>query len=147
MSTERIEPVEVRSIPPAEKEKEHEAGLKEQASSKYQWNWQDALYFLLLALLVIAMAYHYTRDLTGEVPGMFWDPLLNIWTLSWDTNTLLHHPTLLWQGQLLYPNSLTLTYSENLLGEALFFAPIFLLTHNPVFAYNITFYLTFLLCG
>src|SRR5947209_17556589 len=27
------------------------------------------------------------------------------------------------------------------------FAPFFLITHNPVFAYNMVFYLTFLLCG
>lgn len=149
MSTERIEPIEVKSISPGEKEKEQEANSNEDATSKrsHKWNWQDALYLLFLLFLVIFMAYRYTPNLTGEVPGMWWDPLLNIWTLSWDTNTLLHHATHLWQGQLLYPNSLTLSYSENLLGEAIFFAPFFLLTHNPVLAYNITFYLTFLLCG
>ncbi|GAC1378073.1 MAG: hypothetical protein NVSMB33_01310 [Ktedonobacteraceae bacterium] len=78
---------------------------------------------------------------------MWWDPLLNIWTLTWDTNTLLHNAGQFWQGQLLYPNSLTLSYSENLLGEAILFAPLYLLTHNPVLAYNFTFYMTFLLCG
>jgi hypothetical protein len=109
--------------------------------------WQDALYLLVLVGLVIAMAYHYTPDLTGEVAGEWWDPLLNMWTLSWDTITLLHNPTHLWQAQLLYPNNLSLSFSENLLGETIFFAPFYLLTHNPVFAYNMTFYLTFLLCG
>ena len=125
MSTERIKPIEVKSISPGEKEKEQEANSNEEATSKRssKWNWQDALYLLFLLFLVIFMAYRYTPNLTGEVPGMWWDPLLNIWTLSWDTNTLLHQPTHLWQGQLLYPNSLTLSYSENLLGEAIFFAP------------------------
>jgi hypothetical protein len=114
---------------------------------KLRWNWFDALYLLLLALLVVGMAWRYAPNLTGEVPGNWWDPLLNIWTLSWDTNTLLHNPTHLWQAQLLYPNSLTLSYSENLLGEAIFYAPLFLITHNPVLSYNLVFYLTFLLCG
>ncbi len=111
------------------------------------WRWQDALYLLALLGLVVAMAYRYTPHLTGEIAGEWWDPLLNIWTLAWDTTTLLHAPTHLWQAQLLYPNNLTLSYSENLLGEAIIFAPVFLLTRNPVLAYNITFYLTFLLCG
>lgn len=93
------------------------------------------------------MAYRFTPDFTGEVAGEWWDPLLNMWTLSWDTTMLLHAPTHLWQAQLLYPNNLTLSYSENLLGEAIIYAPFFLLSHNPVFAYNMTFYISFLLCG
>ncbi len=93
------------------------------------------------------MAYRFTPNFSGEVAGQWWDPLLNMWTLSWDTNTLLHAPTHLWQAQLLYPNNLSLSYSENLLGEAIIYAPFFLITHNPVLSYNITFYLIFWLCG
>ncbi len=111
------------------------------------WNLRDALYLLVLIGLVVAMALRYTPNLTGEVAGVWWDPLLNMWTLSWDTTTLLHAPAHLWQAPILYPNSLSLSYSENLLGEVIFFAPFYLITHNPVLAYNITFYLTFLLCG
>jgi len=112
-----------------------------------KWGWQDALYLLTIVLLVVAMGWYFTPNFAGEVPGIWWDPLLNMWTLSWDTTTLLHAPTHLWQAQLLYPNNLTLSYSENLLGEVIFFAPCFLITHNPVLAYNVTFYTTFLLCG
>lgn len=121
------------------------AGIK--IASRPRWNWQDGLYLLIMLLLVVAMARYFTPNFTGEVPGIWWDPLLNMWTLSWDTTTLLHAPTHLWQAQLLYPNNLTLSYSENLLGEVIFFAPCFLITHNPVLAYNVTFYVTFLLCG
>ena len=102
---------------------------------------------MLLVVLVVAMAYRFTPNLSGEIAGQWWDPLLNMWTLSWDTNTLLHAPTHLWQAQLLYPNNLSLSFSENLLGEAIIYAPFFLITHNPVLSYNITFYLIFLLCG
>ena len=116
-------------------------------SSGPKWGWQDALYLLTIVLLVVAMGWYFTPNFAGEVPGIWWDPLLNMWTLSWDTTTLLHAPTHLWQAQLLYPNNLTLSYSENLLGEVIFFAPCFLITHNPVLAYNVTFYTTFLLCG
>lgn len=112
-----------------------------------RWNWHDVLYLLILVGLVVAMAVRYTPHLTGEIAGEWWDPLLNMWTMSWDTTTLLHAPTHLWQAQILYPNSRSLSFSENLLGESILFAPFFLFTHNPVLAYNITFYLTFLLCG
>ena len=112
-----------------------------------RWNWHDTGYLVLLALLVVVMAYRFTPDFSNEIAGQWWDPLLNMWTLSWDTTTLLHAPTHLWQAQLLYPNNLSLSYSENLLGEAIIYAPFFLLTHNPVLSYNITFYLIFLLCG
>ena len=84
------------------------------------WNQRDALYLLVLIGLVVAMALRYTPNLTNEVAGVWWDPLLNIWTLSWDTTTLLHAPTHLWQAPILYPNSLSLSYSENLLGEMIF---------------------------
>src|SRR2546430_7018795 len=128
---------------------ERKAALEEGAAAKVdkRWNWHDALYLFILVGLVVAMAIRYTPNLTGEVAGEWWDPLLNMWTMTWDTTTLLHAPTHLWQAQILYPNSRSLSFSENLLGETLFFAPIFLSTHNPVLAYNITFYLTFLLCG
>ena len=118
-----------------------------QTKPNRRWNWQDALYLLILLGLVVAMAVHYTPNLTGEVAGLWWDPLLNMWTMSWDTTTLLHAPLHLWQAQILYPNNNSLSLSENLLGETIFFAPIYLSTHNPVLAYNITLYLTFLLCG
>src|SRR6266704_2446777 len=149
VSTEPADSIVAASTPLIEQKGEPAAQLERevQPAHSLQWNWQDALYLLALVGLVIAMALHYTPDLTGQVAGEWWDPLLNMWTLSWDTNTLLHHPTHLWQGQLLYPNSLTLSYSENLLGEAIFFAPVFLISNNPVLAYNVTIYLAFLLCG
>ncbi len=157
MDTNHVEFVNASPMPssipviPAKDERDIRSSQRPKAlfnlASSSKWGWQDALYLFILLLSVVAMARYFTPDFTGEVAGMWWDPLLNMWTLSWDTTTLLHAPTHLWQAQLLYPNNLTLTYSENLLGEAIFFAPFFLATHNPVLAYNVTFYLAFLLCG
>ncbi len=137
------------SIQQKNPKRERKAALEEGTVAKVdkRWDWHDALYLFILVGLVVAMAVRYTPNLTGEVAGEWGDPLLNIWTMSWDTTTLLHAPTHLWQAQILYPNSLSLSFSENLLGETILFAPFFLLTHNPVLAYNITFYSTFLLCG
>jgi hypothetical protein len=123
------------------------ARTPEQASQRLRWNWQDALYIFILLFVVVAMVIRFTPHVTSEIPGLWWDPLLNIWTLAWDTTALLHNPLHLWQAPLLYPNNLTLSYSENLLGDIIYFAPVFLITHNPVLAYNVTFYMIFFLCG
>jgi hypothetical protein len=157
MDIEQVEPISASSASSARQtlpanDKQAVDSTKEptrwmKLASGPKWGWQDALYLLTIVLLVVAMGWNFTPNFAGEVPGIWWDPLLNMWTLSWDTTTLLHAPTHLWQAQLLYPNNLTLSYSENLLGEVIFFAPFFLITHNPVLAYNVTFYTTFLLCG
>lgn len=112
-----------------------------------RWGKWDFFFLALFILPVVAMAWYYTPHITSEVPGEWWDPLLNIWTLAWDAKAPFHDPAHFWQGQLLYPNTLTLSYSENLLGESIFFTPLFWLTHNPVLSYNLVFYLLFFLCG
>ncbi len=149
MSTESTDSLVDASTAIIDKKNDQKAHHEERATPKTNrpWDWKDALYLLALVALVIAMALRYTPNFTGQIAGMWWDPLLNMWTLSWDTTTLLHAPTHLWQAQILYPNNNSLSFSENLLGETILFAPFFLVTHNPVLAYNVTFYATFLLCG
>jgi hypothetical protein len=149
MSTESTNSTVDPSTALIQRKNKREAASEEDKQTKpnRRWDWRDAIYLLILLGLVVAMAFHYTPNLTGEVAGLWWDPLLNMWTMSWDTTTLLHAPLHLWQAPLLYPNNNSLSLSENLLGETIFFAPIYLSTHNPVLAYNITLYLTFLLCG
>lgn len=149
MSTEHVEPVTAH--PASEAAEQTESAIQPVATptsrQRRAWNWQDALYLGILVLLVIFAARVFTPNFGGEIPGMWWDPLLNTWILSWDTTTLLHAPMHFWQAPLLYPNPNSLTYSENLLGEALIFAPFYLVSHNPVLAYNFTFYITLLLCS
>lgn len=142
MSTEYTETVREPSTQDAKR-----ASMFSITTSATRWGKQDALYLFILVAIVVFMAIRYTPNITGEIAGMWWDPLLNIWTVTWDVTTLLHAPTHLWQAPLLYPNTLTLSYSENLLGEALLYAPFYLITHNPVFSFNMVFYLSFLLCG
>jgi hypothetical protein len=155
MNTENIEQPVSSTLP--DKGSERKADWKEYITSQEEpfsttprtlkWNWLDALYLLIILLLVIAMAYRYDPHISTSIPGMWWDPLLNTWTLSWDTTALIHHPLQLWQAPLLYPYNLTLSYSENLIGDLPYFAPVYLISHNPVLAYNVTFYSIFFLDG
>src|SRR5579863_6916980 len=152
MSTEQSKSTATSNMPPgsdaqATAQDTAIANMQSRTPQRLRWNWQDVLYIFILLFVVVAMILRFTPHVTSEIPGLWWDPLLNIWTLAWDTTALLHNPLHLWQAPLLYPNNLTLSYSENLLGDVIYFAPVFLITHNPVLAYNVVFYLSFFLCG
>lgn len=69
------------------------------------------------------------------------DGLLNTWILGWEHRALAHDPLKLFQADVFYPNANTLSYSEHLLPLALLSWPIFLISSNPVLAYNFAFFL------
>ena len=59
--------------------------------------------------------------------------------LAWDADRLLHGLQGWWNLPIFYPYTHALAFSENLLGIALFTAPIQWLTGNPVVAYNVAY--------
>jgi hypothetical protein len=70
-----------------------------------------------------------------------------MWTLGWDAHAFVHQPLHIFDANIYYPNRLTLAYSENQIGSALFAAPILWLTGNPVLAMNLVALLGCALCG
>ncbi len=78
-----------------------------------------------------------TRMSTHMLGDPFGDPLLNAWILAWDADRMRHGLQGLWQAPMFYPAPDTLAWSEHLLGIAVFFAPVYWLTANPVLVYNI----------
>jgi len=75
------------------------------------------------------------------------DPWLCMWILGWDTHALLTAPTRLFDANIFHPAPLTLALSEHLLGYWPLFAPVYLLTGNPVAGYAVTLLLSFVLSG
>jgi hypothetical protein len=70
------------------------------------------------------------------------DPSLYLWVLGWDLHTLFEHPGWLLNGRIFdaniyHPAPNTLAYSDHLLPQALALAPIYALTHDLVFCYNV----------
>jgi len=65
------------------------------------------------------------------------DSRLNCYIQAWDTHALITRPRGLFHTNMLYPTRNTLAGSENLLGDQLLFAPVYLLTGNPVLAHNL----------
>jgi hypothetical protein len=74
------------------------------------------------------------------------DPLLEAYLHAWGTHTLLSHPGALFDTNMFYPAKDTFALSENLLGNQVFFAPVYLLTGNPNLGNNVVALLSFALC-
>jgi hypothetical protein len=75
------------------------------------------------------------------------DGELFLWTLSWDAHAFLRQPFAIFDANIYYPLRDTLALSENLIGTAIFSAPVLWLTGNPVLALNIVSLLSTILCG
>jgi Protein of unknown function (DUF3108) len=70
------------------------------------------------------------------------DPSLYLWTLGWDLHTLMTHPVWLLTGRvfnagIFLPAPLTLAYSDHLLLQAVALWPVYAVTHDLIFCYNL----------
>lgn len=105
-------------------------------------------------LITIVMTWPVARGLSRDVPADLGDSVLNLWILSWDgeqiRRVLSGHVSAIPQffdGNIFYPATLTLAYSEHLIAQAIQIFPIYAVTQNPILGYNLLFLSTFLLSG
>jgi len=92
-----------------------------------------ALFLGLVGLYTWPLALDPARLLPDHHdPRMFGWVMLNIF------GNLLTRPWVLFDGNAFYPLGNSLTYTEPLLPPALLAGPLFMLTDNPVLAYNLT---------
>ena len=75
------------------------------------------------------------------------DTNLFIWTIAWDVHAFVHHPLSIFDANIFFPFRHTLAFSENLIGSALFVAPVLWITRNPVLAMNVAALITVPLCA
>jgi hypothetical protein len=62
------------------------------------------------------------------------DSRFSTYTHTWVAHVLTTHPSQLWNMNFFFPAKGTLACSENRLGDQWLFAPVYLLTGNPVTA-------------
>jgi hypothetical protein len=96
--------------------------------------------------LAIAMTWPLAAHLTTALADLG-DPLVNMWIVDWVAHALTHEPWNLYDSPLYYPGRLTLAYSENLIGVALFVLPFHLAGAHPIAVYNIALLLGFAWSG
>lgn len=99
------------------------------------------------ALLAVAATYPLILHLGDTLPGDLGDPLLNAWTLGWGADRLRHGLSGFWQAPILFPARYAFAFSEQLLGIAIFVAPVMWATGNPVLGHNLAFVGTYVLAG
>lgn len=103
-----------------------------------------ALVFTFLAFAVLK-TWPLTLHFGTRLPSDLGDPLLNTWILAWDVHALTTDPGHLFDANISYPIGNALAFSEHLLGVLPLFAPVYLLTGNPVAGANTVFVLSFAL--
>lgn len=101
-----------------------------------------AFFTLMSLLMTFPFGFHLGNAVLHPA-----DPLLNTWILAWDAHIFLKNPLHLYQANHFYPYSNTLAYSETLLGQAIFAAPIIWMTGNSILATNLVWLSTFILSG
>src|SRR5947208_2067131 len=83
--------------------------------------WRAAAFYLLLTLvLTYPLSVQPHRAVLAHYP----DDELLLWVLAWDAHAFVHQPLSIFDANIFHPHRHTLAYSENLIGNALFAAPV-----------------------
>jgi hypothetical protein len=106
-----------------------------------------ALAVAFFTVLTLLKTYPLIRHLGTQIPGGPGDPELVTWILAWDVHALTTDPLNLFNANIFYPLQNMLALSEHMISVVPIFAPAYLLTGNPIMAYNIVFFLSFVFSG
>lgn len=100
------------------------------------------LYAILTIILTFPLFFHMDTWLS------LGDPAFNTWVLAWDVHSLLTDPFDLFNTNIFYPlTKNTLAFSEHLIANMLVAFPVIVITNNPILAYNIILFLSFIFSG
>ena len=102
--------------------------------------------FAFYLALALAMTWPLAKQMTTAVADLG-DPLVNTWILDWVSHSLTHAPLHLYDAPLHQPARLTLAFSENLVGVALWILPFYWAGVPPIAIYNIALLLGFAFSG
>jgi hypothetical protein len=100
------------------------------------------------------MTWPLAARLGREIAWDLGDPVFNSYVMSWTGGQVLSalggnfnalHD--FWNGNIFYPEPLTITYSEHLTPQMLQILPLYAITGNIVLCYNLLFLSTFVLSG
>ena len=103
------------------------------------------------AVLFLALSAVLNRELLphlwNALPGNAGDPMLNAWILGWVSEAVISQPLALWDAPIFHPHPNALAFSEHLMGIAVFVAPVYWLSGDAIFTYNVAFLLGFAFLG
>ncbi len=103
----------------------------------------SAVGFALITRVMAAPLIDFNNLSDASYPG---DSRLLIWTLAWDAHALLTGSPL-FDANMFFPQAGALGWAEHHIGIGLFAAPVYALTHDPVYAYWCIWLAAFVLNG
>ena len=101
----------------------------------------------IFTALTLIKTYPLINHFGTQLPGGPGDPELVTWILAWGVHALTTDPFNLFNANIFYPMQNTLALSEHMIAVVPIFAPPYLLTGNPIIAYNMVFFLAFIFSG
>src|SRR5687767_3805697 len=98
----------------------------------------------LYLVATCAMTWPLIKVMHREVASDMGDPVLNCWILLWTSGQVLAFfsgdfgaLSRYWDGNIFYPEPLTIAYSEHLTGQMVQALPVLAATDNAILAYNL----------
>src|SRR5262249_26212040 len=89
----------------------------------------------------------HSGDFGADYPPSVADFYLIVWVLAWGAHALTTTPLQPFHANIFYPSKAALRYSQPLFGYLPLFPPASFATGNPIFAANLTAFLTYPLCA
>jgi hypothetical protein len=102
---------------------------------------------LALTLVAILITWPLGSQITRSLPGDYGDPVFVTWVMTWVNGWWSNPSDSFWTANIFFPERNTLAFSEHFVAQSAMVAPIYWLTANPLLAYNVAFFLTFVLTG
>jgi hypothetical protein len=101
---------------------------------------------LVFTVITIAATWPLVTVMNTKIASDVGDPVFNSWVMMWTGGQVLrflsgdfHALADYWNGNIFYPERLTIAYSEHLTPQMLQILPVFAVTHNIVLCYNLLF--------
>jgi len=107
-----------------------------------------AFFVLAASFFTYPLVFHMGSELRGSDIGALGDPMFNTWVIGRNIDRIVRLDFEgFFNGNIFYPQTKTVLYSENLLPQSLIALPVQVLTGNPILGYNFAFLLGFILSG
>jgi hypothetical protein len=109
---------------------------------------------LVYCVIALVMTWPLARVAGSRLASDLGDPAFNCWVLAWTSGQILRALrgdfsalANFWNGNIFYPEPLTLAFSEHLVAQSIQILPVYALTGNILLSYNLLFIATFALSG
>jgi hypothetical protein len=102
----------------------------------------------VLTIVTAVVTWPLAAQLRSGLPGDYGDPVFVSWVMAW-VNDHVGRAAFdqFWTANIFFPERDTLAFSEHFIAQSLMVLPVHWATGNVILAYNVAFFLTFVLTG